>query len=224
MKYFFFPGFTAGTGGLIRERDLIVPPAPASATTLTVSLFCYDNPVLPALLETWTGDEQTLHCRVAAGLPRRQVETWLGEAFPVGTIARRGQISLEAMPFVPQRDYDGVLATCGLNFVRGEDSFVRAQWACRPLVWQIYPQAHGSHQAKLEAFLDRYRSHLPTAVGDAASAFWRAWNGWGDIGETWPAFRTVLPALSERAGRWAEEIARPRDLAANLVKFCLERI
>jgi uncharacterized repeat protein (TIGR03837 family) len=70
-KYFFFPGFTARTGGLLRERDLLADRAmfdetavtqfwhdlgvePPSPDELTVSLFCYENAALPELLETWS--------------------------------------------------------------------------------------------------------------------------------------------------------------------------
>ena len=47
-----------------------------------------------------------------------------------------------------------MLWACDLNFVRGEDSLVRALWAGKPFVWQIYPQHDDAHHAKLEAFLN----------------------------------------------------------------------
>jgi len=47
-----------------------------------------------------------------------------------------------------------MLWACDLNFVRGEDSLVRALWAGQPFVWQIYPQHDDAHHAKLHAFLD----------------------------------------------------------------------
>ena len=47
-----------------------------------------------------------------------------------------------------------MLWACDVNFVRGEDSLVRALWAGKPLVWHIYPQHDDAHDAKLEAFLD----------------------------------------------------------------------
>ena len=52
------------------------------------------------------------------------------------------------LPLLTQRDYDHLLWACDLNFVRGEDSFVRAQWAGAPFVWQIYPQDDGAHAAQ----------------------------------------------------------------------------
>jgi uncharacterized repeat protein (TIGR03837 family) len=223
VKHFFFPGFVPGTGGLIRERGLFAA-ARGPTAGLKVSLFCYDNPALPPLLDAWTRDRQPVQILVAQGVPRRQVETWLGVPFPAGSRIERGPLALEAIPFLPQRDYDGLLAACDLNFVRGEDSFVRAQWAEHPFVWQIYPQSQGSHMAKLDAFLERYGHGLPADARSAVVDFWRAWNGHGNPGAAWPAFRAALPVLNAHAVPWATEIARAGDLAENLAKFCMDRI
>jgi uncharacterized repeat protein (TIGR03837 family) len=63
-KWFFYPGFTPRTGGLLREADLLARQQrfdrdawlrSAGATRhdgeQVVSLFCYDNPAVPELLE-----------------------------------------------------------------------------------------------------------------------------------------------------------------------------
>jgi uncharacterized repeat protein (TIGR03837 family) len=222
-KHFFFPGFVEGTGGLIRERDAdfgVRRPSPA----LTVSLFGYDNPALPALLDTWSASAEPIVCHVAEGMPRRQVETWLGKAFPAEAEARRGSLALRALPFLHQPEYDRLLGACDLNFVRGEDSFVRAQWARRPFVWHIYPQADAAHEAKLKAFLDLYVRDLDTEAAAASRGFFEAWNGIVDIAAAWPRFRAALPRLAAHADSWAEFIARPGNLAENLAEFCLERL
>jgi uncharacterized repeat protein (TIGR03837 family) len=224
VKHFFFPGFGPGTGGLIRERGLVPASRPDAGAELTVSLFCYDNPALSDLLDTWSKAGQPLRCRVAAGAARHQVERWLDAPFPAGSKLTRGQLTLEALPFVPQTKYDELLADCDLNFVRGEDSFVRAQWAELPFVWHIYPQAHGSHQVKLEAFLGLYGRALPVRARDALFGFWRAWNGIGDPATAWTAFRSVIPALKTHGAFWAADIGRHGDLAENLAKFSLQRI
>jgi len=223
-KYFFFPGFTPGTGGLLLEKNLAVPPAPTFGGTLEISLFCYDNPALPALLKAWRDGDAPVRCRVADGLPRQQVENWLGEPFPTGCRRTRGALELHAQPFLSQDGYDRLLAACQLNFVRGEDSLVRAQWAERPFVWQAYPQVNGAQRAKLDALLDRYCAALDTPTAAATRVFWQAWNGQGDITSGWSAFRASLPALAARAPRWARQIAAHGDLAANLVKFCQSKL
>ncbi|MCX8085394.1 MAG: elongation factor P maturation arginine rhamnosyltransferase EarP [Rhodocyclaceae bacterium] len=216
QKFFFFPGFVPGTGGLLREAELAVPPAPTFDGPLEVSLFCYGNPRLPALLAAWRDGAWPIHCHVCAGLPRQQVESWLDAPFPVGAKAQRGQLVLKALPFLPQADYDALLARCQLNFVRGEDSFVRAQWAARPFVWQAYPQGEEAHLAKLEAFLKLYTDD------EVVRGFFRAWNGQGAL--DWLAFAARLPELAARAPAWAEQISAHGDLAANLVQFCLARL
>lgn len=222
-KHFFFPGFVAGTGGLIREGDATFGRR-GFGSALAISLFCYENPALPRLLDAWQDGDQPIACRVAAGLPLRQVAAWLNLSFAPGDTARRGSLELTALPFLPQTDYDRLLGACDLNFVRGEDSFVRAQWAERAFVWQAYPQAEGAHWPKLDAFLGRFEDDLPPAVRQAVAAFWRAWNGRGDITATWPAFRASLPALLAHGRPWAARIAIPGNLAENLVRFCQERI
>ncbi|QNM94786.1 elongation factor P maturation arginine rhamnosyltransferase EarP [Chitinimonas koreensis] len=229
-RWFFFPGFTAATGGLLRERGL---PArreaeraaqAGDAAELAVSLFCYDNPALPALLDAWR-DGPPLTLRVTEGKARTQVERWLGEPFGPGATARRGALTLSALPFLDQDGYDRLLWRCDLDFVRGEDSFVRAQWAARAFVWHIYPQDDDAHQAKLDAFLKRYLAGLPAGPAAALNDFWQAWNR-GDGPATvaaWPALRAALPALEAHARRWAAELAGQPDLLAQIVEFVDEK-
>lgn len=211
-KHFFFPGFVRGTGGLLREKYLAAPPAPTFGESLEISLFCYANPQLSVLLAAWRDGGRPVLCHVCDGLPRRQVEEWLGGPLP----ATVGNLRLVALPFLPQTDYDALLARCHLNFVRGEDSFVRTQWVERPFVWQAYPQAEDAHLAKLDAFLDLYTDDA------AVRAFFHAWNGAGT--PDWPAFAARLPVLAAHAPGWARRIAAHGDLATNLVRFCTARL
>lgn len=215
-KHFFFPGFVPGTGGLLREQGLRFPPPPAANGLLRVSLFCYDNPRLPFLLSAWAREERPIHCLVTEGLARKQVESWLGQPFPVGSRLQRNALTLEAVSFLPQDDYDRLLASCHLNFVRGEDSFVRAQWAERPFVWQAYPQEGNVHLRKLAAFLSLYQPE------EGVVDFFRAWNGAGTL--DWHAFSAHLNALQRRASGWARQIRAAGNLTENLVKFCRERL
>lgn len=223
LKHFFFPGFTAGTGGLLHEADARFAAAPPVGP-LRISLFCYDNPALPVLLDAWRAGDEPIRCLVCEGLPRRQAEGWLGASLGAGAKATSGALTLEAVPFLPQTEYDGFLAGCHLNFVRGEDSFVRAQWAERPFVWQPYPQAEDVHRLKLDAFLGCYAAGLEQSTLQALTRFWHAWNGDGDVAGAWPDFRAALPALLAHGRPWAERIGTPGNLAKNLVCFCEARL
>jgi hypothetical protein len=224
VKHFFFPGFTPGTGGLLREGDYAVPPAPTFDGPLDISLFCYANPALPGLLSTWAAGAQPIHCQVTAGFPQQQVAGWLGEPFSAGDCVQRNALQLQALPFLPQTAYDALLQHCQLNFVRGEDSLVRALWAQRPLVWQAYPQSEDSHLPKLAALLERHDQELDAASRRAQRDFWQAWNTDGDCAAAWPAFADALPALARQAPDWAQRSAATGDLVTNLVKFCQARL
>lgn len=255
QKFFFFPGFTPDSGGLLRETTLLARRAqwqnqlqpdhaadqrpsylPAAAPgQLTVSLFAYENPALPALLQAWQTATQPIRCLTPQGQVLEQIARLPGwPTLQAGDVLQRGQLSLHALPFVRQEDYDLLLWSCDLNFVRGEDSFVRALWAGRPLVWQLYPQAEAAHLAKLQAFLELYCTELPASAASDLRHFWQLWNGAAaedehctdnHIKTAWAAYaRHLQPPPHDgyfsHARRWCEQQARQPDLAQQLVSFC----
>ncbi len=246
-RHFYFPGFTARTGGLLRERDLLaerdrvqrdprgrdallralgVGGAPRDA--LLVTLFCYPNLALPALLDAWVEGDAPLVCLVPDGVAIAALDAWTGGGVlrPRQSLSH-GPLTVAAIPFVEQDAYDRLLWRADLNFVRGEDSFVRAQWAARPFVWHIYPQAGDAHRVKLEEFLTRFRTGLDDdRAFTAVAAFWGAWNDadGARTAATWPAFRASLPVQASRARAWADRLARLPDLAAGLVGFAADRL
>ena len=127
------------------------------------------------------------------------------------------------VPFVPQEHYDPLLWACDINFVRGEDSFVRAQWALKPFVWHIYPQSDDVHLTKLDAFLARYTPALTEADAKALIAFWHAWNG-APASLNWADFAATAEHLRARAVTWEQSLMQLGDLAANLVAFCEKQV
>ena len=181
-KWFFYPGFGSRTGGLLREPDLArrqsdfdpgtwlhgrgIVPAPGERI---VSLFCYANPALPALLDALSAAPALL--LVTPGLAAQQVRALIGTS-------NRGALRIHYLPALTQPEYDHLLWSCDLNLVRGEDSFVRAQWAGKPFLWQVYPQDDGAHVAKLAAF---HRRFLSAAAPDLAAAVLRAAEGWNGV-------------------------------------------
>ena len=180
VKYFFFPGFTPQTGGLLLERDLLArrdafqndEPLLAAywqsiglelpqSDELRVSLFSYETPVLPELLQIWEQGAQAVTCLLPEGRALPQAAAYFGQQRgKAGDVWQRGKLRLQVLPFVAQEHYDELLWACDVNFVRGEDSFVRAQWAGRPFIWHIYPQHDGVHMQKLRAFMDLYCAGL----------------------------------------------------------------
>ena len=234
LKHFFFPGFTAATGGLLREADLFaqrdhsqndplelwaaIGIAPPAKDDISVALFCYPNAALPALIDAWANSAQPVRCLVPQGHSLQQISAILDSGeIRAGDSRQRGNLGIHALPFVPQARFDHLLWACDINFVRGEDSFVRAQWAARPFVWHIYPQDDEAHRVKLSAFLDRYSADLDTAATRACRSFWENWNH--GTAPDWSAFLQQRKVLEAHARRWANQLAMQADLAENLVGF-----
>jgi uncharacterized repeat protein (TIGR03837 family) len=226
-KHFCFPGFSPACGGLLREYGLFAArdqfmAAQAPRDELQVSLFCYDTAPVRLLLEVLTASSQAVRLYVADGAPSAAVRRHFGSEGPWQV----GSLSAEPLPFLAQDDYDRLLWTCDVNFVRGEDSFVRAQWAARPFVWQAYRQPGDAHVGKVDAFLERYCREMDTTAAAAAVDLFRAWNsvdGKGLAG-AWSAFLERRADIGFHARRWADELACIPDLASSLVRFCRDRV
>jgi uncharacterized repeat protein (TIGR03837 family) len=241
VKYFFFPGFTRNTGGLLLEGDLIARrdafqsdparlaafwrglglPLPALGER-RVSLFSYENPAIAELLGVWAGGAQPLTCLVPEGRALPQVAGFFGaDGGRAGDSWQRGNLRVHVLPFVEQARYDELLWACDVNFVRGEDSFVRAQWAGKPLIWQIYPQHDGVHMQKLRASLDKYCAGLAEEAARAVRELWEGWNGEQKTLLAWNDFAARQSILAKHAHAWAQELSG-NSLALNLLDFFRE--
>ncbi len=186
-RWFFYPGFTPATGGLLREDDLLQRQTDfarqfwrtrhgVAEGDLAISLFCYEPAALPQWLEqlaAWPGTED-VRLLVTPGRAAQAVRGALENSSQNGLDAllnKRNKLSISYLEARSQMEFDELLWACDLNMVRGEDSLVRALWAGQPLVWHIYPQEDDAHRAKLQAFLDWLQA--PVSLRD----FHWAWNG-----------------------------------------------
>jgi uncharacterized repeat protein (TIGR03837 family) len=210
IKYFYFPGFTSKTGGLLVEQDLlnrrksfqqdwvqqrlfwqsINVPVPA-ADTLKISLFSYENAALDWLFDNWVRGDREVLCLVPEGLIQPRIEQYFKKYFSESNFPEineiddsirfknchrsygRGHLQVYCLPFLTQESYDLLLWACDINFVRGEDSFVRAQWAGKPFVWHIYPQHDGVHLNKIRAFMTLYCAGLTAEAAQALALMWQ---------------------------------------------------
>jgi uncharacterized repeat protein (TIGR03837 family) len=229
IKWFFYPGFTQQTGGLLREPGLLQRQAGfdraawlaargiAWGGETLVSLFCYEPAALAGLLAQWAQhglQGRPVRLLVAAGRAENAVKAVLSDENWLQPITDgRSQLSFFYLDLLTQHDFDHLLWACDLNFVRGEDSVLRALWAGKPFVWQIYPQHDDAHQAKLHAFLDMLDA--PPSL----RRFHAAWNA----GETRPAAASnLLPDLPDwqscaRAAR--SRLMAQDDLSTHLLSF-----
>lgn len=244
-RFFFFPGFSSATGGLLRESNLAARRrqflvnrgaagtlwrdlgyAPPHNTGRTVSLFGYENANIRVLMNAFANGGHEVVAVVPPSRMRQQICEYFGQShYQDGSMQCRGKLEARFTAFLPQPRYDELLWTCDWNFVRGEDSFVRAQWAAKPFVWHPYPQENRVHLNKLDAFLDLYLADLDPVPAKALAGLWRSWNGSGDLlGHYWNSLQPHTATLSAHAQLWEHHLAAMPDLATNLAKFCSERI
>ena len=216
MKWFFYPGFTARSGGLLREPGLMAqrrefkPHVWLAERGIEVhpgerivSVFCYPGAPLLDLAQA-LADAPT----VLLLAPGAAQDGYHQCALPSSV---RGI----ALPWLSQTDYDHLLWSCDLNVVRGEDSAVRAQWAGAPFIWQLYPQHDGAHVAKLQAF-----AALFGARGvDGLEALWRVWIG----AEEGPLVLPAAAAWRQATLAWRDRLLAQADLTTQLLAFVRSR-
>jgi uncharacterized repeat protein (TIGR03837 family) len=216
-KYFYFPGFTPKAGGVllgdwdeVTSNSLNIPTSLSSAfescrpKSKKVSIFNYKQAPLDAWLDS---------VNQVALEHGEMVDVFLCADQNVSTTTQAALSSVDSavkliqLPFIPQEDYDYLLSVCDINLVRGEDSFVRAQWAGKPFIWDIYPQSDLAHEVKLDAFLERYfegGSAKLRAIGmsamkwGSASDWWPHLNAWTSHSEVW---RQKLMSLGHLEGK-----------------------
>ena len=228
-KWFFYPGFTTATGGLLCEPGLadrqarfdrqawLAAQGIAFSGEKLVSLFCYEPDALPGLLKQFAQcglDGEPVRLLVAAGRAASAVKAAFNNKNGIlRNIHVYNQLSISYLPWLTQTEFDHLLWACDLNFVRGEDSVVRALWAGKPFVWHIYPQDDQAHLDKLDAFLDMLQA--PSSL----RCFHRVWNGKKSSHEVPHLLPPDLPDWQACALAARARLMRQNDLTSSLLNF-----
>ena len=231
-KWFFHPGFSSATGGLIREAGLLEAQGRFDREAWLqrlglhlrqrerlVVLFCYANAALPQLIRLLADQPTTL--ALTPGYAQAQVHR----------MALPPSVRTHDLPFLSQRDFDRLLWSADLNLVRGEDSLVRALWAGQPFLWQLYPQDDDAHLVKSNAFLDRW-----LGAETAGQAPWKAdlrilWRTWNPASRPQDARPDdSQPLVLPDAGDWTagvqalrQDLLQQDDLTTQLMRFVASR-
>ena len=241
-KHFFFPGFEIHTGGLLRERDLIAKRIAYSKdaqaqsqfwqalgceqgmaaieNSLKISLFCYPQANVPSLLAGLHSLDQAVTLFYPASQLHSTTELFPDFARGAGLSLNKHNITVQPIRFLSQANYDPLLWSCDCNFVRGEDSWVRAIWAGQAFIWQPYIQEEGTHLKKMQAFLDRYSQQASPELSTLLTA---AHYSWSDAqAHDSKIFTELMQALSlakQHALAEANRLAKQPDLLSKLLSF-----
>lgn len=242
-KHFYFPGFTPKTGGLICEKDLAsqrdlwqsnssykmalfeqLGLSGIHQDDMLISVFSYETQALAGLCELWQSSPQKIHVL----LPRGRALNSLPHLLPCavedlvpGQRIEHKNLTLHILPMTDQQDFDKLLWSCDLNIVRGEDSFLRAQWAAKPMIWHIYPQEDDYHLIKLEAFIQVYCDNLAPEIAKTWSMLNLAFNieDSKTVNTYWQKLDLVNKPLLQHAQEWPIYALNDADLASRLVQF-----
>lgn len=234
-RYFYFPGFNANTGGLLREQELIKRRdafqqsqalqqafwqslgVKNASNEIKISLFSYANAPIEGLIHGLINGEQRVNLFLPLNdcLPQRLLGQ---QQLAIGDCLIRGNLKLHLLPFLSQDDYDQLLWACDINFVRGEDSWVRALWAGRPFVWQPYWQTEQTHLVKLNAFLETfYANHT---LRKTIAELHQAWAEGSFSTEAWQLYFANLADIKALTERQSHVLIQQASLATKLVAFC----
>jgi len=224
-RYFYFPGFTEATGGLIREKNVLENILRHSEFRLNdkrglrVSLFCYPNAPIHDLFTALQANSHRVSVYVPASNILPQIADFFGvDSIDVGDYFCRDNLHVHVLPFLSQADYDALLSDCDLNFVRGEDSWVRAIWAGKPFIWQPYLQSENTHIKKLNAFLALFYANF--SEKQALCEAHECWSAGHMPKDVWQAYLDNFKAIEAYTYQQAKQCANQLDLAAKLVIFC----
>ena len=234
VQYFWFPSFSEKSGGLLRETDLIkrrdefqnsIEAQTEFWTSLNInnahrfarkiSLFSYENKAIHNLLETLAADHKPTLLLVPEGKALADISHWLGQKFSQGDCITKNALTIVVLSFLSHQDYDRLLWACDLNFVRGEDSVIRAQWAGQPFIWQIYLQDDDAHIVKLNAFMDNVAT---VNKNDSWREMMLAWNIPNDA-NLWSTALTHLANWQIMARKWQAHLTEQPSLATKLMHF-----
>jgi len=251
-KNFFFPGFIPNTGGLLREQYLIESRDTflkssvkktafwarlglahlAIENIVRISLFSYPHAQIRRLLSALANNNNTIHIVMPFDGNISQYNAAFSDCTQLKShgsywLLQQGNLSVHLIPFLSQDDYDHLLWACDINFVRGEDSWIRAIWAGKPFIWQPYWQADKVHIQKMLAFLHVYNGNCNAEIQNLLIDAHQEWSSNdADLApesnrnqSLWVNFINHLQALRTFAYQRSNTLSLQSDLATKLVIF-----
>ncbi|MGB2833126.1 MAG: elongation factor P maturation arginine rhamnosyltransferase EarP [Methylotenera sp.] len=241
-KHYFFPGFKEDTGGLIREQNLRLTRDAFNSSkdlqsafwqkiglsehvdsiekSIKISMFCYPQAEINGLLTAL----ENLNQPVSLFIPFNSTMAIFNDTF---AIINHLNVRVYNLPFLTQSDFDQLLWACDLNFVRGEDSWIRAIWAGKPFIWQPYVQAEDAHITKLNPFLALFYADCSQETKQIIHEAHSAWISShvsknltdNKTSQIWQNYFDHLFTLKILTSRQSEQLMQQPDLASKLVIF-----
>ena len=221
--FYFFPGFTKKTGGLVIEDDFKekIKRHKDINQIRKVSLFSYENKNVKTILNMLERSKKDNYIQVFSGKGLNNLNDILGTNLKIQDSYKYANISIDVLDMVPQPYYDDILINSDLNLVRGEDSIVRAMLTGNIFLWQIYYQDEKTHIKKLNEFFNRMQDFL--GKNTYLDAFIALNNLYNDepikmqCDFNYDDFEANFKLLCKK---WSEHLISLGSLSDNLIDFC----
>jgi len=207
-KYFFMPGFTERTGGILMDFNA------KEEEKNVISIFTYDQD-FSSMLEAFSKFPSTEFL----------IFDKYSQKIFEGVAPKYPQHKFTISPFLTADEYDKVLASSKINFVRGEQSFIRTILAGKPFIWQAYIQEGDYQLVKVEAFLDVFGKYWENKeLFEVYRQIMLAWNGnkQSISVDNWGIFIENLPTIRVYTQNFANYLRKECDLGSHFDKFIEE--
>lgn len=174
QKYFFMPGFTSKTGGLILDDSFMESKNKSkkqNSSDFNILLFNYQRDFSSLIkgLNNFQKQNKNLTVLLARG---KSFEPFLNQ------YKKSDQnFSVKNLDFLPQEEWDFMLCNTQFMFIRGEDSLSRAILSGVPFVWHAYPQTEEYQLVKVKALLSFMHEFFEENDFSLIQQYWLLYNG-----------------------------------------------
>ena len=159
------PGFTPKTAGLVIDENFLLLSKEnhlKNENVFKISLFSYERDCTD-IFDALTAFQEKIRAEVNKNFC---VEVYAAQgkslSFAQDAWNKTGKkISFFPQKFMSQTEYDKLLLSMDINFVRGEETLARACLCSKPFLWQAYIQDENYQLVKVNALLDRIRKFFP---------------------------------------------------------------
>lgn len=230
QKVNFMPGFTDKTGGLIIDELWKKTDYNSDGPYL---IFTYEknwDGFVKALGEKIlnndvTGNDESRDAKKILLAPGRGKKSFL-EAY-TRFIKSHPELSdlLTELDFMNQEDWDKMMKTCSVLFIRGEESLSRACLSGIPFVWHAYPQSEEYQIVKVNALLQRIKEYFTKEDFTIIKNLWLDFNkpeselNQDEFFEHTHAFLENTTRMQKGFSLFADDLRKNGDLAFNLMTF-----
>lgn len=132
---------------------------------------------------------------------------------------------LTQLDFMNQEDWDKMMKTCSVLFIRGEESLSRACLSGIPFVWHAYPQSEEYQIVKVNALLQRIKEYFTKEDFTIIKNLWLDFNkpeselNQDEFFEHTHAFLENTTRMQKGFSSFADDLRKNGDLASNLMTF-----